>query len=217
LPCAAVERRPFTQSSASLNGGPMNHPRLTTAFGSTRERYPGHMAHSGAITARSSTALSMSSSSTYLRSRGLQHGSPLSARSSQRERGGAAGNHLMTPALQRRIAPGGTPMQGVTSFPFNKQQSAYIEEFAPSVAMSLVHPFQAITENNADSTSFNIITGSAYQGGAPLSSEYKRQFKYGAGSFNAQGKRKPFGSDNPGLRSEEMITVGQYTPVLRSF
>lgn len=55
------------------------------------------------------------------------------------------------------------------------------------------------------------------QGGAPLSSEYKRQFKYGAGSFNAQGKRKPFGSDNPGLRSEEMITVGQYTPVLRSF
>ena len=155
------------QSSTSLNSGPTNHPRLTTAFGATRERYPGYMAHSGAITARSSTALSMSSSSTYLRSRGLQHGSPLSARSSQRERGGAAGNQIMTPALQRRIAPGGTPMQGVTSFPFNKQQSAYIEEFAPSVAMSLVHPFQAITENNADSTSFNIITGSACEHARP--------------------------------------------------
>ena len=47
------------------------------------------------------------------------------------------------------------------------------------------------------------------------SSEYKRQFAYGCGSFSA--RRTPFGQGmNPGLRSEEMITVGQYTPVLRT-
>jgi len=166
----------------------------------------------------SSSLVSYSPSSSYLRSRGAMTASPLTMRGgTSRERGGASGNQLVSPALQRKISSNGTPMRGVMSFPFDKQQTAYIEEFAPSIASQLVHPFNAITENNADSTSFNIITGSAYQGAAPLHSEYKRQFKYGAGSFLAPVKRRTFGSDNPGLRSEEMITVGQYTPVLRSF
>lgn len=38
---------------------------------------------------------------------------------------------------------------------------AYIENFAPIVASTLVHPYNAITESNADSIAFNIITGSA--------------------------------------------------------
>jgi len=156
-----------------------------------------------------------SPSSRYLRSRGAM---TAMRGGTSRERGGAAGNELVSPALSRKISSDGTPLRGVTAFPFDKQQTAYIDDFAPSIAFHLVHPYNAITENNADSTSFNIITGSAYQGAAPLHSEYKRQFKYGAGSFLAPVKRhQPFGSDNPGLRSEEMITVGQYTPVLRSF
>ena len=40
----------------------------------------------------------------------------------------------------------------------------------------------------------------------PRASEYKREFRFGV----------PGNAKFPGLRSEEMITVGQYTPVLRS-
>jgi hypothetical protein len=64
-------------------------------------------------------------------------------------------------------------------------------------------------------------------------SEYPRAFRYGAGSYRPpapltapiKSKRgQPFAPGGgsaieqcfPGLRSEEMITVGQYTPVLRT-
>ena len=55
------------------------------------------------------------------------------------------------------------------------------------------------------------------------SSEYKREYKYGLGNFSARAvKPVKFGAIDksinfPGLRSEEMITVGQYTPVLRTY
>ena len=56
-------------------------------------------------------------------------------------------------------------------------------------------------------------------------SETKRAYMDGGSSApspRALNGRPAFGStkraiDAPGLRSEELITVGQYTPVLRSF
>lgn len=52
----------------------------------------------------------------------------------------------------------------------------------------------------------------AGQKGGELGSTYKRDFSRGVGG-------RPFGSKDPGLRSEEMITVGQFTavPGLRSW
>lgn len=211
--------RPYT-SAASLRSPSTSHmPRFHESFGSTNGRYmnPSMSRKSLSQGTQSSGSFMSSPSSSYLRSRGAMTATPMRGGTS-RERGGAAGNQLVSPSLSRKLAPEGTPLRGVTAFPFDKQQTAYIDDFAPSIAYHLVHPFNAITENNADSTSFNIITGSAYQGTAPLHSEYKRQFAFGAGNFRAPAKRHmPFGADNPGLRSEEMITVGQYTPVLRSF
>jgi len=127
----------------------------------------------------------------------------------------------------------GAVMRGVTSYPFDPSQSAYVEEFAPIVAASLVHPYNAITETNADSMPHNIITGSAFVPPTQHHSEYKREYAAGLGGFNISNaptpRLKPWQSNAdpslglsartkfPGLRSEEMITVGQYTPVLRTY
>jgi len=174
-----------------------------TVFGSPRDRYQ---------TLASSIASSKAASpSKYFKDRG-EH----LARSTAREKCGASGN---SPAVLAGYSQNGAPMRGVTSFPFEKQQNAYVEEFAPIVANQLVHPFNAITENNADSTAHSIITGSAYSVSAQHASEYKRAYQFGAGAYSARAASpRTFskGPAFPGLRSEEMITVGQYTPVLRS-
>lgn len=189
--------RPFTTPSHALGGTRELAASLAESqpgFGLPRQRYQ-------QISARST------SPSRYFKARG-----DLIARSA-RERSGASGNSPIAGYSQC-----GAPMRGVTSYPFEKQQNAYVEQFAPIVANQLVHPYQAITENNADSIPHNIITGSAYSASALQMSEYKRAYPQMA------MKRKPFGRTTtisqadcfPGLRSEEMITVGQYTPVLRS-
>ena len=104
------------------------------------------------------------------------------------------------------------------------------------MALRLAHPYNAITENNADSVAHNIISGSAFSAPGGHQSEYKRVYATSPMPsamssprvpLAPSSKGKPFGgssrfgqtsaSDNPGLRSEEMITVGQYTPVLRSY
>ena len=121
-----------------------------------------------------------------------------------RERSGAAGKDIVSPSQSLRD---GAPMRGVSSFPYDPQQSQYIDDFAPIVASRIAHPYQGITLTNADWISFNVITGTAYSTPGVQSSEYKR-------SFNGASLRKPFGA--PGLRSEEMITVGQCPVVGRS-
>ena len=110
------------------------------------------------------------------------------------------------------------------------------------MALRLAHPYNAITENNADSVAHNIISGSAFSAPGGHQSEYKRVYAtspmpsamssprvplapsskgkpFGGSSFGGGSSRfgQTSASDNPGLRSEEMITVGQYTPVLRSY
>ena len=127
----------------------------------------------------------------------------------------------------------GTPLRGVTAFPFDRQQSTYIQECAPLVAARLSHPYQSLTERNSDSTAFNLITGSAFQGPQGHASEYKREYNGRSPQARAQtsigtprgspsgsgrrSSRQPFQQpmESPGLRSEELITVGQYVPVLR--
>ena len=220
---AMRKRRKTGSPDADSSGGGVQHrssrrlamqdPRnkhlsqLAQAFGSPRDRYR-IVSHS-----MTSTALGSASPSKYFKVRG-----EVIARSTTRERSGASGN---CPVTVMGYSRDGTPMRGVSAFPFEKQQNAYVEDFAPIVANQLVHPFNAITENNAASTAHNIITGSAYHAALDAASEYKREYKHGAGAFaQIDSKRgRPFGSFapmNPGLRSEEMITVGQYTPVLRS-
>jgi hypothetical protein len=77
-----------------------------------------------------------------------------------REKGGCSGN--LSPSIADYGAlKSGAPMRGVTAYPFDKQQGMYIDQFAPIVASQLVHPYNALTENNADSIAHNIITGSA--------------------------------------------------------
>ena len=186
--------RPFTSHSGLVSNKPMHasHSHLAQAFGSPRDRYK---AMSVSITSSSAT-----SPSKYFKAR-----SEAIMRSSNRERSGAAGS---TPETIMGYNKGGTPMRGVTAFPFEKQHQAYVDQFAPIVASQLVHPFNAITECNAASTAHNIITGSAYKLSAEARSEYKREYHSGFGL--------PFRTDNPGLRSEEMITVGQCPSVMRS-
>ena len=81
-----------------------------------------------------------------------------------------------------------------------------VSDFAPIVAQRLSHPYQALGERNAESIAFNLFTGSAYSPPVDNHSEYKREYR----------RRQTFSSGSPGLRSEELITVGQYVPVLRS-
>jgi hypothetical protein len=104
----------------------------------------------------------------------------------------------------------GTPMRGVTAYPFDKQMSVYVSDFSPVVAQRLSHPYQSLTERNADSIDFNIFTGSAYHPPVTAHTEYRR-------SFQGMGARRGFDRPlSPGLRSEQLITVGQYVPVLRA-
>ena len=121
-----------------------------------------------------------------------------------RERSGAAGKDIVSPSQSLRD---GAPMRGVSSFPYDPQQSQYIDDFARSSPPASPTLTRASPSTNADSISFNVITGTAYSTPGVQSSEYKR-------SFNGASLRKPFGA--PGLRSEEMITVGQCPVVGRS-
>lgn len=191
----ALSPRPFTTAGFVSMHSPRN-THLNSSFGSTTNRYSQSVAN-----------MVNMQSSTYLKSRGEQM-----ARSTCRERAGALGN---TPSSIVGYSSEGTLMRGVTSFPFEKQQCAYIDDFTASTADRLGHPFSPITEINADSSAHNIMTGSAFGGKIEGESTYKRNYKYGVGS-----KGKPFVSQNsPGLRAEEMITVGQFTsiPGLRGF
>lgn len=137
--------RPFTvhqfahvQSprNAALIGNGMN-----AGFGSVQDRYKSMQSHCSSQT------------SSYFKERAAAI-----AHSTVRERSGASGN---TPRAVAGYSQNGAPMRGVTAFPFEKQQAAYVEDFAAVVASQLIHPYQSITENNADSTQYNIITGSA--------------------------------------------------------
>ena len=138
-PRSTASGRPITVHRFAHS--PRNAVLMQSAgFGSVQDRYK-------------TLSISSSQSSKYFKERGAAI-----ARSTTRERSGASGN---TPAAVVGYSREGAPMRGVTAFPFEKQQAAYVEEFVPVVANTLVHPYNAITENNADSTEFNIITGSA--------------------------------------------------------
>ena len=194
-PLALSVSRPFSTTGFVSMHSPRN-THLNASFGSTNGRYSQSMA----------SMVSMQSSS-YLKSRGEQI-----THSTCRERAGALGN---TPASLVGYSSEGTPMRGVSSFPFEKQQCAYIDDFTASTADRLAHPFSPITEVNADSSAHNIMTGSAFGAKMEGESTYKRNYKFGVGS-----KGRPFVTqNNPGLRAEEMITVGQFTsiPGLRGF
>jgi len=110
-----------------------------------------------------------------------------------------------------RDASSGAPMRGVSAWPVSRPQTAYMSEFEPKIACTIPHPYNPITSFNMESVAHNLITGSAFAGNAGPRSEYKRQFAKMNTFHGTPGFR-----NDMGLRSEEMITVGLYTPIKRS-
>jgi len=106
----------------------------------------------------------------------------------------------------------GAPMRGVMAWPVSRPMTAYMDEFEPKIATTIPHPYNPITSFNMESVAHNLITGSAFAGNAGPRSEYNRQFA----KVNTFGGAPAFRKNDMGLRSEEMITVGLYTPIKRS-
>ncbi|KAL1503547.1 hypothetical protein AB1Y20_012026 [Prymnesium parvum] len=105
----------------------------------------------------------------------------------------------------------GVPLCGVHAWPLPRSQTAYVSEFESTIARSILHPYNPITSFNKESVSHNLITGSAFRGTACHRSEYNRQFT----SFPRLSTSNVRKTDM-GLRSEEMFSVGLYTPIQRA-
>lgn len=141
-----------------------------SAFGASRA-IPPDGSNMPATTWLSQTRVVPSRTTTQYRSRAAFGNGALSPRLSPREKGGARGAHDFSSSIvphHQGVDRTGTPMRGVRSYPYGAQQTAYVSDYAPQVAAHLVHPYQAITETNANSVSFNIISGSACERRAHL-------------------------------------------------
>ncbi len=73
-------------------------------------------------------------------------------------------------------------MQGVTSYPYSRNQLLYLTDFRVLVANTITHPFMATTGFNTASVPHNLLAGSNFDddrlGGFEKKwrSEYKKQY-----------------------------------------
>jgi len=100
----------------------------------------------------------------------------------------------------------GPPMTGVTTYPYARFQTPYLDDFRAVIANTVTHPFMATTSNNAASSPHDLLSGTAFDEGKlgreqKWKTEYKRS--YVEKSYVASVSARP-----NGLRSEEMMFVG---------
>lgn len=100
----------------------------------------------------------------------------------------------------------GPPMTGVTTYPYARFQTPYINDFRAVIANTVTHPFMATTAFNAASSPHDLLSGTAFDEGK-LGREVKWKTEYKR-AFIEKSYVQAVRAHANGLRSEEMMFVG---------
>uniref|UniRef100_A0A6T7Y7R2 Uncharacterized protein n=1 Tax=Prymnesium polylepis TaxID=72548 RepID=A0A6T7Y7R2_9EUKA len=100
----------------------------------------------------------------------------------------------------------GPPMTGVTTYPYARFQTPYLNDFRAVIANTVTHPFMATTAFNAASSPHDLLSGTAFDEGK-LGREQKWKTEYSR-AFIEKSYVQAVRAHSNGLRSEEMMFVG---------